>query len=221
MQDIYHMTDEQFDTYRTAAVPYINANSARLTVSAGNITVLGTTDTAYSTVWGLYGNPATRTIIITHSKTDQRNAYMALLSSIFHDIPKSVIIQADEDVLHIAANRAAPTQTPIMDVAPAMTVQGKGGGHYELTFKNPNTPTTKKFPKGQAFIIIFEIITDAGVAPSPTGPYNVVFYSSDAIFELYFQSPSFGKQANLQCFYLNNRGQEGPRSVFTSFIIGQ
>lgn len=221
MLDMHNMTDDQFDTYRTAAVPYINANSVRLTVSAGNITTLGTTDTAYSTVWGLYGNPATRTTIITHTKTDQRDAFMALLSSIYNDIPKSVIIQADEDVLHITANRADPTQTPVMTVAPDITVHSKGGGHYEATFKNPLTPATKKFPKGQAFIVVLQIITDSGVAPSPFGPYTGVLFSSDGSLNLSYASTYFGKQANIMCQYLNNRGEAGPLSVFTSYLIGQ
>jgi len=94
-----------FNTYIITVLAYLILNATRLTVSATNMTALGSlvnSTTGWKALFLAYSNPNTKTPTGTHDLHDNETAITQLLQDIYRDIPRSVMTNSDYDTLNIA-----------------------------------------------------------------------------------------------------------------------
>jgi hypothetical protein len=213
--------NNEFNTYLSAAVPHLNSNSSRLNVSSDNLDELNE----------LYSDPVKGWIVIYPKTTDEsfassfdrksrtslRTNIESVLSDIFADIPKSVLVFKDRKVFRMMEKSKARKRAPKKEKPPIFGVREIKHLMHRLYFKNPETPDSNAMPYKNHVVLEF-YIGQAGLSAK-----NIPFSNSTEITRflktLAFAEGDVGKTIYYRCCYVNSRGDKSTWSAVKSEVI--
>lgn len=217
-------TDAQFHVTVNNVIPYLAANDARLgtaTYTASLSTLLGDWNNYYPQSQ----NPNLSTQTIREEKDDTRRDIESMLSSAYHDIPDSVLTDADKNSLYWSERDTEPTPVAVNDKAPVVYVITMSHLSAVLKFENPNNSDKRALPAGN--FILLE--TYVGPTPVQEGQQlmavqvNIPFGNAQLLGKskttIQFQPQDQGKTAWIRACYTNRRGEKSPYSIPVSFVI--
>ena len=154
-------TDAEFSLYIGIAIPYLNANKARLLVTTtanaqltAVTTLYSAASTGWTTVYLLSQNSSTATGSITATKTALRAQITSALRIIYDDIPRSLLTQVDRDTLHLAAPSSSHTAASVPQEVPVINVSQRSHLSVTLTIVDQSRAHSLAKPKGVGAIQI-------------------------------------------------------------------
>ena len=219
-------TNDDSNNYYNIVDPYINVNSARLTVSAANLTVLNTfydnggvaqNDLGWMQLWVLYSNEDTSTTTIKGLVRVRREQMNTALRTIYDDIPESFLTANDRTTFRIPDPNAASNPVPILTFPPDVDVESSSNGVQILRFSNPQTPDSDAMPPNQ--VVEVQTFIGAPNLPDNSVPFVVLRDSSKHLLTVTYTPDQKGQTAYYRALYKNPKGETGPWSDVESEII--
>ena len=138
-QGNFDLTDSEFNDFVNESVPYLVTNQSRLTVSSANLDTLNNLydDPAgvngWIQIWPKSQSINQRTQTITSRKDTLRVDITEILRIIYKDIPESVLIKDDRDVLRIFERDAVPTERAAIETSPFVDLKTLDGANVKFT----------------------------------------------------------------------------------------
>jgi len=216
-EHIFPRKDADFHTYITVGIPYLDTNKIRLLISAPNVTAMLASKTAWDLVWGKYIDEAQNTKIVTGDKNTARQNFETLLTTIYEDIPDSVLNSTDREKLNLKLRDLTPTQQDVLNTPPLMVIDRSGHWLHVLRFRNPATPDSNAMPLGQK-VLLQRYIGVAGLTP-PNIIWSEGLAITKALNEITFDEADQGKTVYYRSCYVNTRGQKGTVGDLISRVI--
>jgi hypothetical protein len=222
---IFPGTDPEFNTFINISIPYLNVagNKARLVLTptaTAKLTelssLLNTGGTGWNAIFPQSQNPALRTSSITQSKNSLRLQIEASIRTIYDDIPKSLLTQADRDTLRIAQQGTGGAPAPVPTSRPVAQVDTSQRLQHTISFVDSETPTSRAKPEGvRGCQIWYKVGSTVG------DPRELTFAATDtrSPYVLTFDGADAGKMVYYWLRWENTRGEIGPWSDVISATI--
>jgi hypothetical protein len=157
-QNTFPAKDADFNQYITDAVPYLVAEAVRLSISAGNVTELGTRKTAWDNIYGQAKNPITATGPIIRQKSTQRKEFETFLRRVFKDIPNSALTENDRSLLNLPERDTKTPRGKIVDI-PLVGMTPKGGGSMQFKVRtNEDSTRPSMHPLADVVEVTYKLV---------------------------------------------------------------
>lgn len=139
--------DADFNDYILRAIPYLQANDARLGVSGPNVNTLVGMRNDWNVLYPKTQNPDVRTLAITAQKNDLKKEITDLLRAVYRDIPESRLTQDDRATLNLKERDREPTRVAVPGHAPDVDIEKVEHRQVTLRLTDPENPDTKARPE--------------------------------------------------------------------------
>lgn len=221
MADFIPSNDDAFDHFFATLQVYVSANFAALGVSAGLNTALGDAYTNWTEAWGHWQDEQPTYNSLLAAKNAARRAAEPAIRQV------NAVVQANPAVT--AAQKEAAelpvhktTRTPVAPIETHPVLYRVDNEHLlqRLWFSDQATPGSKAKPKGATLCEIRQSV----VAPGGTAPVNpdampLLALDTKSPHRTDFDAADPGKTAYYAQRWVNTRGEPGPWSVITSYLV--
>jgi hypothetical protein len=209
--------DADFNTYINTAIPYLQANDARLGVSGPNVNALVGFLNDWNVLFPKTKDRTQRTPALTEEKNKLRDKIETLLRKVYADIPESALTTNDRNKLNLPERDTVPTDTELPDNPPNIDLKDNGVSFQKVLAHNFEDPDFDGKPDGVNLINAAWHIGDNPPAHPKDFDNDKDF--STALFKIQFDAVDSGKKVRIAIRYIGNRGQEGPWSKAISVGI--
>ncbi|MBI4929550.1 MAG: hypothetical protein HY841_02220 [Bacteroidetes bacterium] len=224
----YPTTRAKFNDYIQLVCPYLNANAARLQISGANLTAVNTLKPLWDALWAKYIDPDKKTKTVVKNTDTMIKQWKTLLSSIYKDIPQSVLTEQDRVVLGLKLRDPHPTRVAVPEGAPTISIDKMMHLKHILKITDPANPHTQAKPKGVRETEIQIAVSDEGVpktvpvpvpvpaeqtpAPAPfpqESDWHTLVHTGKFLYTAHFTDAQLKATAYYRARYLNTRGETG------------
>ena len=216
--------NDYFDT----VAPYLNANDARLGVSAGNLSTLNDfydnggggvpqSELGWTQLWVLYSNPDQVNKSIRDNVKIRREEMEDILRTIYDDIPNSALTTNDRNTLNLPLRDSEPTAIQAVDFAPVISFEKVSNGIQIVRFQNPETPDSNAMPPNQD-AEVQQFVGDADLDDNDV-PFVPMQDTGKHLLQVDFIPTQKGKTAYYRARYKTDTGKVGPWSDVVSEIV--
>ena len=216
----------EFNAYVDVVTPYLNTNSARLDISAANLTALNTyydnagavlNDAGWKQLWPMYSNPDTVNKTVRDLIKIRRLQMEMALRKVYNNIGEDDLTVSDRNTLNLPLRDSNPTPIQSVNFPPVISFDDVTNNIQILRFQNPTTPDSNALPDGQKI----ELQTFVGAAGIPDN--NIVFVgladTGKHLYKVIFLPAQKGQTAYYRARYKTETGKVGPWSDVASEII--
>lgn len=221
MADFIPDPDDQFDHFFTALHDYVNTNYAALGVSAALNTALGNVYSTWNTAWGQWESEQPNYNSLLAAKNAARRAAEPAIRQV------NAVVQANPDVT--AAQKEAAelpvhktSRTPVAPIETHPVLYRVDNEHLlqRLWFSDQATPGSKAKPKGATLCEIRQsVVAAGGTAPVNPDAMPLLALDTRSPHRTDFDPADPGKTAYYAQRWVNTRGEPGPWSVITSYLV--
>ncbi len=221
MADFIPSSDDAFDTLVTNLNTSVTAVTNPLKLDTDQVNAFGAAFSVWSPAWSAWQAMAPEVQAALMSKDTGRAGVEALVRAI------NAAVQANPAVDSKAKAAAGlpvhkETRTPVGEIETAPMMSRVDNEHLlqRLWFVDAATPATKARPSGAAFCEIRQVVLAAG-APAPTDPAAMPLLATDTKppYRADLNADDIGKTAYYAMRWVNTRGQPGPWSAITSYMV--
>ncbi len=212
----YPTTRDGFHNYIGNAVQYLDSNAVRFAISAANKTEMDDKKLLWDPLWAKYVDPAQVNSQVRQNVKDMIADWKRLLTSIYNDIPSSVLTSTDASTLNIAIGTSRTNIAPA-DHAPVLQIAGIKHLQTGLRITDPENPNTNSMPPGQ------HVHLHVGIQDTPGSP---IVWDIMRLMEVHkflttvgFMDADVAKKGYFRACYVNTRGEKGPFSEPISSTI--
>ncbi len=213
---------EPFNAYIIAVYAYLQANQVRLGVTDANMKVLSILINDSVTGWiqlhTLHSSTSTRTGDVNTDLANSESIITHLLESIYHDIPRSVMITADYSTLHIAKLSNTKSARAKIENIPFAKMYSTGGAIIRwITRPLHSAGKAHIDPLADELQVEGILLNAADALPTDISQCNIHFSSKHAIFSHTFSPSDAGKR--FACFVRYANTSDDKKSGGWSGII--
>jgi hypothetical protein len=214
-----------FHDYVDTVVPYLNANAARLGVSATNAALLNTlydnagvpqNNLGWVQLWGLHINDDIGTKTVTALVALRRSELEGQLRTIYDDIPKSALTANDRTTLNKSKRDSEPTNINPVGYSPVLSVAKIEVHTHTLRISDPENPTTRAMPYGNR-VEITHFVGEKGLSGDA-----IAFADSKTIgrflVRFIYTEADQGKTAYYRARYYTKRGVGAWGSILSVIV---
>ena len=223
---IFPQPISEFNNYVDTVTPFLNANAARLVISAGYITTLNTLfdqpgvtppNLGWKQLWVIYSDESTVTKAIREIIKTRRGQLELHLRKIYNDIPASTLTETDRLTLHLPQRDTNPTPVQPVDFAPVISFDAFKNSMHVLRFQNPETPDSNAMPKGQKIELHYYV--GAAGLPDNDVPFTLWGDNGKHLLRIQYQPNQKGLTAYYRARYKTSTGKVAIFSDVVSEII--
>jgi len=219
-------TNTDSNSYFIVVVPFLDTNSARLSITAGNITILNDyfnnasgvpSELGWRQLWLSYADPDVVNKSIRQLIALRRKQIVTHLRLIYDDIPKSALTVNDRNTLNLPLRDTTPTTVQAVEFAPVISFETVSNGIQIVRFQNPKTPDSNAMPDNQ-HVELQMYDGAAGIAENEI-PFVHFEDTGKHLLKVEFDPTDKGKTAYYRGRYETETGKTGPWSDMASEII--
>lgn len=214
-QHRFPTTNRKIASYFRKAIPHLETNKVRLGINLENMAILDTSSTKFYTNINLCESNDTKTTTTILLKNEGKEETIAILRTIYSDIPESAFTAQDRVILRIKKRETDNTPIALVDFEPALSIEEIRPGFHKLRIKDSIDPATKAMPYGHN-VEVQKAFISAEVA---TILWITVGMASRFLYKVNFNDEDKGKKVQYRGRYVNTRGQQGNWSRIVSEIV--
>lgn len=197
----------------------IVATPAKYGFTAGDAANLNVAYQAFAAAFAVSGNAATRTSPAVAATQAARNALTVVIRNMAKLVQANAGVADNDKIgLGLPIHDTRPTLTPPPATSPIIGVVGATPGQLTCTYRDQNsTPKSRSKPVGVKFLELHVLAGTTAPATAEATPYNCDVTRTP--FVLNFSEADAGKTAFIYGRWKNTKGQVGPWSAMSQFVI--
>jgi hypothetical protein len=221
MPDFIPSSDDDFNTFASNLNGSVSGLGNPLKLAADQITAFTAAYGEWTPAWKAWEAMAPGVQAALMAKDTSRAALTAAARAINGAVQANPAVSAEAKA---AADLPVhkQTRTPVGEIETAPMMSRVDNEHLlqRLWFVDSATPNIKARPAGAAFCEIRHQVVAAG-GPAPTDPEAMPFLATDtrAPYRSDLEAADVGKASYYALRWVNTRGQAGPWSAITGYLI--
>ena len=229
-QDRIPTKDADFNNYVNIVIPYLNNNKARLVITTSaqtNLTsvtaLLSTAVTGWNSVYLQNLNGTSDSTTVAANKKLLRKQLTTGLRSIYADIPRSVLTQADRDTLNINLPAEKHSSAVKPTSVPSITVSGRGHLSANISILDVEGSRAVTKVEDAEMIELEAAFLAPGATPAAGFPTDKDFHHAATLGRSTttrsYTSDQLRGVEYLKARYLNSRKEPGGWSEVVSIVV--
>ena len=221
-------TRTELNDYFDIAVPYLNDNNTRLSVSTENLGALnGFYDNGppgapqnvlgWSQLWPIYSNEGEVNDNIRDIMDNREDEMQTILRTIYADIPESALTENDRNTLNLQERDTTPTTIQAVDFAPVLSIDKVSNGIQQLRLKSPDTPDSNAMPENQK-AEVQRFVGEAGLVDNDI-EFEPFQDTGRHLLTVEYEPVDKGKTAYYRARYKTETGKTGPWSDVVNELV--
>jgi hypothetical protein len=208
--------DSEIHAHFAIVVAYLTLNGKRLGISDATLKQIADLLATWNLQYPLTVNADTKTRTAVVNKDKTRDALKAALTTIYNDLPQSVLTETDRSTLLLAerSNKHAPA--PVPESKPTGTIDHSHRLEHHIKFKDAVLKSNAK-PEGVHGCEIWNKLSD--VAPKDASELSYVGTATASPFLIKYVGTDGGKMVWYWLRWINTRSETGPWSDPISAMI--
>jgi hypothetical protein len=223
---VFPNSNDDSNNYFNTVVPYLNSNSARLQISAANLTAVNDyydkagvvqNDLGWKQLWTLYSNEDTVTTSVRDLIKTRKVQLRTALRTVYKNIPDSLLTVNDRNTLNLHEPDFDHTPIPPVTFPPVLSFENIENNIHTLRIQNPQTPDSNAMPSSQSC----EVWNFVGAANLPDNSlvFQLLKDSGKHLLKANYVPTQKGQTAYYRARYKSPTGDYGPWSDVVSEII--
>lgn len=205
--------------YYNNAIPYIDTNKVRLTVTPARATSILNRLADWNDVFPKAKNPDLSTKTLRDQKTILVTKIEDELREIFEDIPASLLTEADRNTLNLKKRDLIPTGRAAISITPYIKVNSLNGALIDIICRTDSDSTRASKLKGADGIEMQYSV--GGTAPASPADCPKNYFSTKSRFKLQLDVADATKKVH--CFFRwkinSDAAKSGPWTKLISAVI--
>lgn len=219
--DFIPSTDADFGNFYTNLANYVSTGGATLGLTSAQESAFAAAFTAWSTAWDDLMT-AQRAYNVALATKDTTRAAGTMQIREVNRIAQAYPAVTDASLEAAGLPVHKKTRTPVGSIETHPVLYRVDNEHLlqRLWFSDSATPGSKAKPKGASLCEIRQTLVPAGGA-APTDPETMPLLALDtkSPHRTDFESADVGKTAYYAQRWVNTRGEPGPWSIVTSYLV--
>jgi hypothetical protein len=209
----------QFSAFALNFSTLISATPSKYGFVAGDAAALATAYSTFAAAYTTSQNAGTRTSPAVAATQQARNALSVIIRNMARLVQSNMgVADADRQALGLPIRDSKPTVTPPPATFPILGVVGGTPRQLTVTYRDQNsTPKSRMKPAGVTALEVHVL----AAATAPASAEATPFFGdvTRTPFALDFEEADVGKTAFIYARWKNRKGQTGPWSALSQFVI--
>lgn len=216
---IFPTRDDERNVYYNNAIPYIDANKVRLTVTPASVTNLLSQLANWNTTYPKVKDANLSTKTFRDEKNELVKKIEEMLREVYADIPASLLTEADRNTLNLKKRDLVPTGRAAISITPYIKVNSLNGALIDIICRTDSDSTRASKLKGADGIEMQYSV--GGTAPASPADCPKNYFSTKSRFKLQLDVADATKKVH--CFFRwkinSDAAKSGPWTKLISAVI--